>query len=184
MARDAKHLAKHMQARPDAFLTRCLADGMVEQAMSMLFDSASPVANELHLTVMQQAELTDLLIRREQGLSGVEYFHLDELLRVYRQSLVRRAQAVTDWLASGGWSTTGVTITQLMRFESSMLYAAGYDPKTQTLEIVFNSGGIYRYVDVPPDIYAGLLAAESKGRYMWVNVLNLYPYERLRLDRE
>jgi len=64
-----------------------------------------------------------------------------------------------------------------------MLYAVGYDPKTQTLEVVFNSGGIYRYADVPPQVYEDLLQTDSKGRYMWMNVLNLYPFERLRLDR-
>ena len=173
-----------MQARPDAFLKRCIVDGMADQAVNMLFDAASNIVGELNLTMMQQAELTDLASRREQGLSGVEHFRLDELLRLYRQSLVRKAQAITDWLANGGWGTTVVTITQLTRFESSMLYAAGYDPVTQTLELVFTSGGIYRYSDVPPAIYAGLLAAESKGRYTWMNVINFYPYERLRLDRE
>jgi len=184
IARDAENLAKRMQARPDAFLKRCLADGMADQAVNTLFDSSSTVVGELNLTMMQQTELTDLASRREQGLSGVEHFRLDELLRLYRQSLVRKAQAVTDWLTNGGWGTAVVTITQLTRFESSMLYAAGYDPVTQTLELVFTSGGIYRYSDVPPAIYAGLLAAESKGRYAWMNVINFYPYERLRLDRE
>ncbi len=184
IARDVEDLAKRMQTRPDAFLKRCIAGGMAEQAVNMLFDSASTVAGERQLTMMQQAELTDLTSRREQGLSGVEHFRLDELLRLYRQSLIRQAQAITDWLINGGWGTTVVTITQLTRFESSMLYAAGYDPVTQTLELVFTSGGIYRYSEVPPAIYAGLLAAESKGRYTWMNIINFYPYERLRLDRE
>jgi len=44
------------------------------------------------------------------------------------------------------------------------------------MEVVFNSGGVYRYFDVPKDIYEGLLAAESKGRYMRANVIDVYPY--------
>ncbi|CAN5513059.1 hypothetical protein BH10CHL1_BH10CHL1_29600 [soil metagenome] len=184
IASEAERLAKRIQARPDAILKRCIADGMAEQSVNTLFDPAAFESSQMNLTMMQQAELTDLAGRREQGLSGVEHFRLDELLRLYRQNLVRKAQAITDWLADGGWGTTVVTITQLTRFESSMLYAAGYDPVTQTLELVFSSGGIYRYFDVPPAIYAGLLAAESKGRYTWMNVINAYPYERLRPDRE
>jgi len=182
IARDAEGLAKRMQARPEAFLTRCLADGMADQSLDMLFDPASSATAHLHLTIAQQAELIDLLGRREEGLSNTDYFRLDELLRLYRQSLVRKAQAVTDWLAAGG-SELSITITQLTRFDSSMLYAAGYDPNTETLEVVFNTGGIYRYSDVPPDVYEGLVASESKGRYMWTHVLNLYPYDRLRRDR-
>ena len=38
---------------------------------------------------------------------------------------------------------------QLTTLESSMLYAVGYGSKTHTLEVVFNTGGIYQYYDVP-----------------------------------
>jgi len=65
---------------------------------------------------------------------------------------------------------------QLIQVESSMIYAVGYDEESQTMEVVFNSGGVYRYFDVPKDIYEGLLAAESKGRYMRANVIDVYPY--------
>jgi len=72
---------------------------------------------------------------------------------------------------------------QLIQVESSMIYAVGYDEETQILEVVFNSGGIYRYFDVPKEVYEGLLAAESKGRYMRANVIDLYPYEQVRGGR-
>jgi len=63
---------------------------------------------------------------------------------------------------------------QLIQVESSMIYAVGYDEESQTMEVVFNSGGVYRYFDVPKDIYEGLLAAESKGRYMRAHVIDVY----------
>ncbi len=47
-----------------------------------------------------------------------------------------------------------------------MITAIGYDPTIRELEIAFSSGRIYRYTDVPLDVYEGLLAAESKGQYM------------------
>jgi len=33
------------------------------------------------------------------------------------------------------------------------------------LELRFQSGAVYRYLDVPEGIHAALMAAESKGRY-------------------
>ena len=72
---------------------------------------------------------------------------------------------------------------QLIQVESSMIYAVGYDEESQTMEVAFNSGGVYRYFDVPKDIYEGLLAAESKGRYMRANVIDMYPYAKGRGKR-
>jgi len=72
---------------------------------------------------------------------------------------------------------------QLTTVESSMIHAVGYDPKTQTLEVVFNSGQTYRYEDVPPEEYEGLMAAESKGRYMRAYIIDAYPYYPLSRRR-
>jgi hypothetical protein len=72
---------------------------------------------------------------------------------------------------------------QLIQVESSMISAVGYDEESQTLEVVFNTGGVYRYFDVPKDVYEGLLAAESKGRYMRANIIDVYPYTKGRGKR-
>ena len=72
---------------------------------------------------------------------------------------------------------------KLITVESSMIHAVGYDEKTQTLEVVFNSGRIYRYEDVPPEEYEGLMDAESKGRYMRANIIDVYPYYRMSRRR-
>lgn len=69
-------------------------------------------------------------------------------------------------------------ITELKVVESSMIHAVGYDPETRTLEVVFNSGRLYCYENVPPEEYEGLMAAESKGRYMRANIIDMYPYRR------
>jgi hypothetical protein len=60
-----------------------------------------------------------------------------------------------------------------------MIHAVGYDAETQTLEVIFNSGGIYFYDQVPPKVYEELLAAESKGRYMKDEVIDVYPHSEL-----
>lgn len=72
---------------------------------------------------------------------------------------------------------------ELVRVESSMIYAVGYDEETRTLEIVFNSGGIYHYADVPPEEYEGLLNADSKGRYFLAHIRDVYAYWRVRPSR-
>lgn len=68
---------------------------------------------------------------------------------------------------------------KLTTVESSMIHAVGYDAETQTLEVIFNSGGIYHYEDVPLEEYEGLLDADSKGRYMRAHIIDVYPYYRV-----
>ncbi len=72
---------------------------------------------------------------------------------------------------------------KLTSVESSMIHAIGYDSKTRVLEVVFNSGQTYCYEGVPPKIYKELLAAESKGRYMRAEIIDVYPYHPLSRRR-
>jgi hypothetical protein len=48
-----------------------------------------------------------------------------------------------------------------------------------TLELVFQSGTIYRYVAVPRGVVDGLIAAESKGAYFNTHVRNHFRYQRV-----
>ncbi len=66
----------------------------------------------------------------------------------------------------------------LQPVESSMIHAVGYDPERRLLEVVFNSGRVYCYEDVPPEVYEALMAAESKGRFMRAAIIDVYPYRR------
>jgi hypothetical protein len=65
-----------------------------------------------------------------------------------------------------------------------MIQAVGYDRKTRLLEVIFNSGQTYCYEDVPPSEYKGLMGAESKGRYMRDNIIDVYPCYKLRRGRQ
>lgn len=69
---------------------------------------------------------------------------------------------------------------QLQTVESSMIQVVGYDESTQTLEVVFNSGKVYQYHEVPQQVYKELLAAGSKGSYMRSEVIDCYPYQQVR----
>ncbi len=72
---------------------------------------------------------------------------------------------------------------KLTTVESSMIHAIGYEVKTRTLEVVFNSGRTYCYQDVPRRVYQELREAESKGRYLPDCVIDVYSYSELSARR-
>lgn len=63
--------------------------------------------------------------------------------------------------------------------ESSTIHAIGYKPEGQALIVEFKSGGTYRYDGVPQAIYEGLLAADSKGKYLNQNIIGSYYTEKI-----
>jgi hypothetical protein len=64
--------------------------------------------------------------------------------------------------------------------ESSMVAAVGYDRELQALVVLYNSGKAYQYIEVPPQVYAGLQSARSVGRYMLDHVIDHYPSAMFR----
>ena len=68
---------------------------------------------------------------------------------------------------------------KLRPVQSQMLIAAGYDRRLHILEVIFRTGGTYRYKGVPSSEYEGLMSADSKGKYMHRHILGRYPYERV-----
>jgi tyrosyl-tRNA synthetase len=49
--------------------------------------------------------------------------------------------------------------------ESSVIKSIGYNPANKVLQIEFNQSGVYWYQDVPAEVYAGLMNADSHGQY-------------------
>ena len=68
---------------------------------------------------------------------------------------------------------------KLHRVESEMLRKVGYDPDSETLWVIFNSGETYHYLNVPPSEYKRLMEAESHGQYMHQHIIGKYDYERI-----
>lgn len=66
---------------------------------------------------------------------------------------------------------------------SSNLSACRYMTERRTgrgyLQIRFHSGTTYEYAGVPLEVYTGLLAAPSKGKYHHKHIRMSYPYRRL-----
>ena len=64
---------------------------------------------------------------------------------------------------------------------STTMRSVGYDQAKQVLEIEFQSGVIYQYLDIAPAIYKELVEAESKGRYFNSEIRDAYEF--VRVDR-
>jgi hypothetical protein len=58
---------------------------------------------------------------------------------------------------------------------STNLRSVGYDPSSATLEIEFNSGGIFKYSGVPAPVHDSLLSSGSLGRYFSSYIRDVYP---------
>ena len=57
-----------------------------------------------------------------------------------------------------------------------------YNEEAQTLYVHFGLSRTYRYFDVPPAVYAWLLRAPSKGKFVNRLVKDRYRYARLEAD--
>ena len=68
---------------------------------------------------------------------------------------------------------------QRISVSSSDVAEVGYDAGSMTLEVAFQSGGVYQYFDVPESVYQELMRAPSKGGFLHANIRNNYRYTKL-----
>jgi hypothetical protein len=66
------------------------------------------------------------------------------------------------------------------RVRSSNVRSIGYDATSSTLEVEFNSGGLYQYSGVPETVYAALMRASSKGNYLNNHIKDRYHCQHVR----
>ena len=62
---------------------------------------------------------------------------------------------------------------------STVIASVGYDSTTLILEIVFHSGKVYHYFNIPLETYEGLMGAESQGSYFCDNIRRVGYFERV-----
>src|SRR5947209_17771600 len=55
--------------------------------------------------------------------------------------------------------------------DSTNIGSVGYTAEGKVLRVKFTNGGTYDYADVPAEIHAALMAAESKGRHLRAHVI-------------
>ncbi|MEW6146336.1 MAG: KTSC domain-containing protein [Thermodesulfobacteriota bacterium] len=61
---------------------------------------------------------------------------------------------------------------------SSVINSIGYCLESRALEIEFQSGAVYRFVDVPKETFEDFLKAESKGSFFNKHVRSLFAFGR------
>jgi hypothetical protein len=63
--------------------------------------------------------------------------------------------------------------------DSSFIQKVIWDKSNETLMVLFSTGSIWAYYNVPFEIYENLLAAESHGKYFNLNIRNIFEAEKL-----
>jgi hypothetical protein len=61
---------------------------------------------------------------------------------------------------------------------SSTISMARYYADTKKLTLIYKSGGVYEYEDVPLFYWRGLLDAESKGNFINTNIKRLFKFNK------
>lgn len=68
--------------------------------------------------------------------------------------------------------------------ESESVRTVGYDPRSRVLQVEFQNGAIYHYLDVPEPEWQALLQAESIGRFITHRIKDSYRYELMKAAGE
>ena len=63
---------------------------------------------------------------------------------------------------------------------SSVIAAIHYDVETSTLRIIYVSGSIYDYKNVPGEIYIALKTSRLKGVYLNQYIKDRFTFERVK----
>ena len=66
--------------------------------------------------------------------------------------------------------------------ESSTIKKYIYNFMTNSLKVEFNSGAIYEYNNVSPDVYESLCKADSQGKFFNEKIKHSYDYTKLLID--
>jgi len=66
------------------------------------------------------------------------------------------------------------------RINSSKIRSAGYDPKSQTLELEFSDGKLVQYRGVSPEVYRQFAAAPSPVSFFEDKIDESFPSTRPR----
>ena len=63
---------------------------------------------------------------------------------------------------------------------SSVVAAIRYDEHTSRLRVIFQSGSIYDYLKVPPNVYDKMKKSFSKGEFLNKEIKPNYEFEKIR----
>jgi KTSC domain len=97
---------------------------------------------------------------------------------------VRKAQEALDRAArSKNRAGRFTPRANMPTVDSSMMTSVDYDERNHELDITFISGKTYRYFEIPADIYAGLLDADSKGEFFNEHIKDQFNFNEVTRRR-
>ena len=100
---------------------------------------------------------------------GVEDY--EEVVAVWRKQDPKSPRTMT-------LRTKGAKCMQRQAVVSSDIAEIGYEASSLILQILFVSGGLYNYFDVPASVHETFMQADSKGRFFNGNIKSKYRYAK------
>ena len=111
-----------------------------------------------------------LLIERE---NEIEYIEIPAPLAAYEGlQLLDRIMASTAAIAPS-------EEIEMLPACSSMAAQVGYDEEREILQIEFNSGAVYQYSHVEPELWEDLQSTDSVGSFYNHEIKGYYPSQRI-----
>jgi len=62
---------------------------------------------------------------------------------------------------------------------SSVVARFSYNSTKSTLKVIYTSGAVYEYEDVPEDVYNAMRVSFSKGTFLNTEIKGKYNYKKL-----
>lgn len=79
-------------------------------------------------------------------------------------------------ISYAAWYNIGLRIRKM---PSTVIRSYHYHPGEQRLRIIYNSGAIYDYLDVPAKVYAAMKAFQSKGTFLNRQIKGRYRFQKI-----
>ena len=67
----------------------------------------------------------------------------------------------------------------VLDFKSSNIESFWYEDDSKMLHVRFRNESLYRYSEVPQDIFYNFMESESKGKYFNKNIRTSFKYEKV-----
>lgn len=100
-------------------------------------------------------------------------------VRFYMYSVDQFTIYARDFLKLQAREEAAEEMRQVRYLASSNIRSISYDADTETLDVEFQSGGVYRYSGVPKSVYTGLINATSPGRFFFNRIKGDYSYKKV-----
>ena len=95
LAQEARFVASRTHRRVEDVLQEWLNHYLSERPVEAMSDEAVLKLSEMQMPDYQQEEMSDLLeLNRENRLTSTERKRLDELMTIYSQGMIRKAEAL------------------------------------------------------------------------------------------